>query len=141
MGFLKQAFKLAEAGWYRALEGMAWGGGHTRETDPRGKGWHFTKAWAVEPPLRPGEKGCPWLISRVGVPGCATLVEHPDDPRGAWDVGVYWQTPEEVIQLRCVGCDASYHKVPNVPGFGLAVIALIEAEVPAVIRSAKEGQP
>jgi hypothetical protein len=41
---------------------------------------------------------------------------------------VYWESPEEVIARRC-RCDASYHTVPDVPGFGLAVIRLIEAEV------------
>lgn len=97
-----------------------WGNGHTPQTDPARQGWRCRQAWADGP----------LLLGRKGVKGCATLVWHDE---GVWDVGVYANsTPEEVIAARAnVGLVDGFFEVDDRPGFGLAVIRLIDATAKA----------
>ncbi len=99
-----------------------WGGGHTVDTDPTKKGWRCRRIGM--------EKRTVWLVGQKGVKGCATLV---DIGRGEWDAAIYAEDPALIdLSLRQgrVGPHhgAVYKTVPNVSGFGLKVIELIEED-------------
>jgi hypothetical protein len=107
-----------------------WGGGHTRETDPTRNGWRFRAL--------PGARAGVYLIGQAGKEGCATARLVGSDFTGwEWDVGIYWETPEEVslyVTSPAPGpegpfCDARFVQTADVPGWGLDVIREIEDEV------------
>ena len=107
-----------------------WGSGHTIETDPTQRGWLCRKAW----PMKPGCTHQVLMLGRRGVAGCATIIRCRDVLSGGaiLDVAVYWETPEavrdSVIQTGKNQHNAVYRQIPDVPGWGLEVIRLIEAE-------------
>ena len=110
--------------------GLVWGNGHTVETDPTRHGWLCRKAWPVDNPAYQV-----YMVGQRGVAVCATVRTLGD---GRLDVALYDETPEQVVAAQAKGSgdrdfqtvfsNARYDAAQDAPGWGLAVIEMIEQE-------------
>lgn len=101
-----------------------WGGGHTAETDPSRNGWTFRPV---------GDNGV-MLLAREGDAVAASCRRLSD---GRWDVGLYWNTPEDVRRGISEGTmydsegyymEPEYVQLHSYPGWGLTVIEMLAKE-------------
>lgn len=111
-------FKMAP--WWR--NSLPWGNGHTVDTDPTRKGWRLRQA---------GRDPDVVLVGRANVEGCFSVRPLED---GGLDVAIYLDTPQYVVRTWKEGCycDASYHEIASVDGWGLECIRLLEAKQAAI---------
>lgn len=93
-----------------------WGSGHTAATDPTRQGWR----------CRPRETGV-LILGQRGVAGCASIARLSAQ---RLDVALYSDVTPEALSAAWHGGEKiyadSYHSVEDYPGWGLAVIQLVE---------------